>query len=149
MSAECTRRTLSGGCGCRLSGGCGCGGGVGGGGLSGGGFRPRAPRDKGVKSPAGWGVVKPHKMSERRELPASCFLSPPTSYPICNKNTGSYECRGLLAAKKRAMLVASKPSNSPSSKATARSVARRAVQKARGFGCAWARRGEPQASLRM
>ena len=118
--------------------------------MSGGGVRsvrPRAPRDKDVKSPAGWGAVKPIRASERRALPSSCFLSPPSSYPVCNKRTGDYECRGLLAAKKRAQLVASKSSNSSEAQSRARAAARKAVAKARAFKCAWAARGQPQARL--
>lgn len=109
--------------------------------------RPGAARDKGVKSPAGWGEVKPHTVAQRAKLPAVCFLVPgDNKYPICNRS-GNFECRGVLAAKKRAVLVASKPGVSSEARSLAAKAARKALKTARQWGCAWSRAGEPQASL--
>jgi len=116
--------------------------------LSGGGARPLLPRDKHVVSPKGWGKVKPSSVAERAEMPSACFLRQPSSYPVCNKNTGNFECRGFLAAKRRAQLVATDSrSVRPEARAQARAVARRAVSQARSYGCEWAKRGQAQADL--
>lgn len=103
----------------------------------------RKSRKKSRKNPMkGWTkMLSPRTQSERRKLKArcgsKCFLRPSTnSFPICAKNSCTYNCKGLLAAKTRARQF----------KYT--SIASKAQRLAREKGCSWAKKSKRRKSRR-
>jgi hypothetical protein len=72
--------------------------------------------------------------SERRSMSSRCFLLPKErKYPICDKRTGRYDCKGILAAAQRANINLRRGAGgSDHLKAL-----RRALSAAKRHGCEW------------
>ena len=50
-----------------------------------------------------WSDIAPKRVSERRQMPRSCFLVPDQlKYPVCNKYNHRVSCKGIRAARSRA-----------------------------------------------
>jgi hypothetical protein len=53
----------------------------------------------------GWAKIAPRKGRERHtmyKMNKNCFLKPPESFPVCRRGSRKPDCRGILAAYRRA-----------------------------------------------
>jgi hypothetical protein len=86
--------------------------------------RKKTATNKNAKTSKGWSAYS--KKINRKTLPSNCFLEPKRkAYPYCDKK-GKVDCRGLLAAKQRAVL------------GKKRKLAKKAEALGRKYSCAWA-----------
>jgi len=93
-----------------------------------------------AKNSIGWESRKPKRRSERRKMPADCFLigPPEYKYPICAKGSRAVDCQGLMAAHQRATTILKDP-RKRSSKAMkdARRARKVSFKLAKKNKCSW------------